>query len=80
MSTIQDIHVAAGLKEALLNAGITLEQLIDRGAEEIALILGIEKYVATLIKQEAIKTGTRISFFKNLNSKKYSRFSKLFRN
>jgi hypothetical protein len=80
MSTIQDINIAAGLKEALLNAGITLEQLIDRGAEEIALILGIEKYVATLIKQEAIKTGTRISFFKNLNSKKYSRFSKLFRN
>ena len=29
MSTIQDIHIAAGLKEALLNAGITLEQLID---------------------------------------------------
>ena len=80
MSTIQDINIAAGLKEALVNAGITLEQLIDRGAEEIALILGIEKYVATLIKQEAIKTGTRISFFKNLNSKKYSRFSKLFRN
>ena len=80
MRTIQNIHIAAGLKEALLNAGITLEQLIDRGAEEIALILGIEKYVATLIKQEAIKTGTRISFFKSLNSKKYSRFSKLFRN
>ena len=80
MSTIQDINIAAGLKEALLKAGITLEQLIDRGAEEIALILGIEKYVATLIKQEAIKTGTRISFFKSLNSKKYSRLSKLFRN
>jgi hypothetical protein len=80
MSTIQDINMAAGLKEALLKAGITLEQLIDCGAEEIALILGIEKYVATLIKQEAIKTGARISFFKSLNSKKYSRFSELFRN
>ena len=80
MSTIQDINIAAGLKEALLKAGITLEQLIDRGAEEIALILGIEKYVATLIRQEAIKTGTRISFFKSLKSKKYTRFSKLFRN
>ena len=80
MSTIQDINITAGLREALLKAGITLEQLIDRGAEEIALILGIEKYVATLIKQEAIKTGTRISFFKSLNSKKYSTLSKVFRN
>ena len=49
MSTIQDINIAVGLKEALLKAGITLEKIIDCGAEEIAITLGIDKYVATLI-------------------------------
>ena len=65
MSTIQDINIAVGLKDALLNAGIPFEQLIDSGAEEIALILGIEKYVATLIKHEAIKTGIEMNPFPN---------------
>ena len=60
MSTIQDINIAVGLKEALLKAGITLEKIIDCGAEEIAITLGIDKYVATLIKKEAVKTGTEI--------------------
>jgi hypothetical protein len=57
MSTIQDINIAIGLKEVLFNAGITLEQIIDCSAEKMALILGIDKYVATLIKREAIKIG-----------------------
>jgi hypothetical protein len=54
--SIQDIDIAVGLKDALLDAGITLEKIIDYEAEEIALILGIDKYVATLIKKEALKT------------------------
>jgi hypothetical protein len=58
--SIQDIDIAVGLKDALLDAGITLEKIIDYGAEEIALILGIDKYVATLIKKEALKTRTEI--------------------
>jgi len=37
-----------------------LEQIINCRAEEIALILGIDKYVATLIKKEALKTRTEI--------------------
>ena len=60
MSTIQDINIAVGLKEALLKAGITLEKIIDCGAEEIAITLGIDKYVASLIKKEAVKTRTEI--------------------
>ena len=59
-STIQDINITVGLKEALLKAGITLEKIIDCGAEEIAITLGIDKYVATLIKKEAVKTRTEI--------------------
>ena len=58
--SIQDIDIAVGLKDALLDAGITLEKIIDYGAEEIALILEIDKYVATLIKKETVKTRTEI--------------------
>lgn len=58
--SIQDINIAVGLKDALLDAGITLEKIIDYGAEEIALILGIDKYVATLIKKEAVNTRNEI--------------------
>lgn len=58
MSTIQDINIAVGLKEALLTAGITLEQIVNCRAEEIALTLGIDQYVAILIKREALKTRT----------------------
>ncbi|MGA8844906.1 MAG: hypothetical protein WB511_15080 [Nitrososphaeraceae archaeon] len=58
--SIQDINIAVGLKDALLDVGITLEKIIDYVAEEIALILGIDKYVATLIKKEAVNTRTEI--------------------
>ena len=60
MTTIQDINIAIGLKDALLNADITLEKIIDCSAEEIAITLGIDQYVATLIKREAEKTRTEI--------------------
>jgi hypothetical protein len=43
-----------------LNAGITWEKIIDSGAEEIATTLGIDLYVATLIKQEAEKIRNEI--------------------
>ena len=58
--SVQDINIAIGLKDALLNAGITLEKIIDCSSEEIAITLGIDQYVATLIKQEAEKTRTEI--------------------
>ena len=52
MSTIEDINIAVGLKEALLSAGITLEQIVNCRAEEIALTLGIDQYVAILIREK----------------------------
>jgi hypothetical protein len=58
--SVQDINIAIGLKDALLNSGITLEKIIDCGAEEIANTLGIDRYVATLIKREAEKTRIEI--------------------
>ena len=61
MSTIEDINIAVGLKEALLSAGITLEQIINCRAEEIALTLGIDQYVAILIKRVEVKTRTESS-------------------
>jgi len=60
MSTIQDINIAIGLKEALFNAGITLEQIIDCSAQEIAHTLGIDQYVAILIKREPGKAALGI--------------------
>jgi len=58
--SIQDIRIATGLKDALLNAGITWDKIIGCGAEEIATTLGIDLYVATLIKREAEKIRTEI--------------------
>ena len=55
MSTIEDINIAVGLKEALLSAGITLEQIINCRAEEIALTLGIDQYVAILYQERSAK-------------------------
>ena len=58
--SIEDIRIATGLKNALLNAGITWEKIMDSGTEEIASTLGIDWYVASLIKREAEKTRTEI--------------------
>jgi len=59
--SVQDIKLANGLKEALENYGLTLEKIMNYSAEEIAHTLGIDRYVATLIKQEAKKTRTEVS-------------------
>ena len=59
--SIQDIRIATGLKDALLNAGITWEKITECGAEEISTKLGIDLYVATLIKREAEKIKTEIT-------------------
>ena len=55
MSTIEDINIAVGLKEALLSAGITLEQIINCRAEEIALTLGIDRVRCYLDQERSAK-------------------------
>ena len=49
---------ATGIKEALVNAGIIFEKILNSPPSEISDILGIDSYVAKLIYDEARKTAT----------------------
>lgn len=51
---ITQLDIADGLKELLINSGITLESLLNASASDFARILGIDEYVAKLVS-DAIK-------------------------
>ena len=50
---VTDLPVADGLKEALLNYGITRNQILRYTTDELASILGVDQYVAKLIRGAA---------------------------
>lgn len=50
---IADMNIADGLKEALVNSGLTRKQVLAYGTDELASILEIEQYVANLILDAA---------------------------
>lgn len=52
---IMDMNIADGLKEALVNSGLTRKQVLSHGTDELASILEIEQYVANLILDAAKK-------------------------
>lgn len=52
---ILDMNIAEGLKEALVNSGLTRKQVLAYGTDELASILEIEQYVANLILEAARK-------------------------
>jgi hypothetical protein len=52
---IADMKIADGLKDALVNSGITRNQILAYGTDELASILEIEQYVANLILEAAKK-------------------------
>ena len=54
--SIQLLEIAPGLKDSLVNAGFTIESIVNAGPNEIALVLGIESYVAKIIFDAAKKT------------------------
>jgi hypothetical protein len=54
-SGIQLLEIASGLKESLLKAGFTLDSIISEGSDAVSLALGIERYVAKIIYDEAKK-------------------------
>ena len=58
MAAIENMRIATGLKEALVNAGISFEKILNSPPSEISDILGIDSYVAKLIYDEARKTAT----------------------
>jgi hypothetical protein len=56
---IQMMEIAPGLKDMLLNAGFTIETILKSGPSEIAVVLGIDLYVAQIIFDTAKKTTDR---------------------
>lgn len=57
MAAIENMRIATGLKEALVNAGISFEKILNSPPSEISDILGIDSYVAKLIYDEARRTA-----------------------
>ena len=55
ISDINQIDIADGLKESLIESGFDLETLLNTASERTAKILGIELYVAKLIHNAAMK-------------------------
>ena len=67
-SDIIDMPISDGLKEALVNCGFTRQQILTYTTGELASILEIDQYVASLIlgaaKQEE-NSKIRITLFRN---------------
>ena len=52
---INSLDIADGLKELLIEHGFTLEELSHTPSSELAELLGIDKYVAKLVCNAAMK-------------------------
>jgi len=50
---IQDLNIAEGLKQLLIDAGLAIESIIRLGSEEMSEILHIDPYVGKLIVDAA---------------------------
>ena len=53
--SIQLLEIAPGLKNSLMEAGLTIRFILTAGPSEVASILGIESYVAKIIFDAAKK-------------------------
>ena len=53
---IIDMPISDGLKEALVNCGFTRQQILTYTTDELASILEIDQYVASLILEAARRT------------------------
>jgi hypothetical protein len=58
MAAVEDMNIATGLKDALLNAGMSIEKILNSKPSRISNILGVDQYVAKLIYEEAKKAVT----------------------
>ena len=54
-SSIQLLEIAPGLKNSLMEAGLSIRFILTAGPSEVASILGIESYVAKIIFDAAKK-------------------------
>ena len=53
--SIQLLEIAPGLKNSLMEAGLSIQFILTAGPSEVASILGIESYVAKIIFDAAKK-------------------------
>jgi hypothetical protein len=51
--SINQLDIADGLKELLISKNFTLNMLLDTSVSEIAQILGIDNYIASVIRYAA---------------------------
>jgi hypothetical protein len=49
---LQDVNIPKGLIESLVNAGFTIETILNSDPSDIAEVLRIDDYVAQIIYQE----------------------------
>ena len=50
---ISDMNMADGLKEALVNSGLTRRQVLTYGTDELASIMEIDQFVANSVLKAA---------------------------
>lgn len=53
--SIQLLEIAPGLKNLLMEAGLSIQSILNAGPSEVASLLGIESYVAKIIFDAAKK-------------------------
>lgn len=53
--SIQLLEIAPGLKNSLMEAGLSIQSILNAGPSEVASLLGIESYVAKIIFDAAKK-------------------------
>jgi hypothetical protein len=58
---IQELDIAEGLKQLLMDSGLSIESTIRLGSQELSEILHIDPYVGKLIV-EAVKNRVRENY------------------
>ncbi len=59
---INQLEIADGLKELVINNGFTLKSLLNTSTSDFAKILGIDEYVAKLLS-DAVNKAVKTSAF-----------------
>jgi hypothetical protein len=58
---INQLDIADGLKELLINSGITLRSLLNTSGQDFAKLLGIDLYVAKLVSDAVNKAHKSVT-------------------
>jgi small basic protein len=58
LSDIQQLELASGIKDSLINAGfLTIESILASSITELSNKVGVDPYIAQIILEEARKFG-----------------------